>query len=180
MKGLIIYKGKYGATRQYAEWLGAELRLPVMTTGEMTPEILNRYDYIVIGGSVYVGKLQVRDWLKRFTPVLQNKKIFCFIVCATPMNKQDKLREISRNNISPALCSDKHIHFLPGRLVKEHLSMFDRFVLKMGAKMQRDPAEGKAMLQDFDNVKKEHLAPMVKDVFSSVSDGMVLTAEAHA
>ena len=29
MKGLIIFKGKYGATRQYAGWIGDELQLPV-------------------------------------------------------------------------------------------------------------------------------------------------------
>jgi menaquinone-dependent protoporphyrinogen IX oxidase len=168
MKGLIVYKGKYGATLQYAEWLGAELSLPVMTTGEMTSEILNRYDYVVIGGSVYVGKLQVRDWLKRVIPVLKNKKVFCFIVCGTPMHKKEKLREILWNNIPPELCTEKHIHFLPGRMIKERLSMFDRFMLKMGAKMQKDPEEGKAMLQDVDNVKKEHLTPLVNDVFSSV------------
>lgn len=176
MKGLIIYKGKYGATQQYAEWLGAELRLPVMTTGEITPEILKRYDYLVVGGSVYVGKLQVRDWLKQVTPLVRQKKIFCFIVCATPLDKKEKLQEILRNNISPQLCSDNHIHFLPGRLIKERLSMFDRFILKMGAKMQKDPAEGKAMLKDFDNVKKEHLAPFVKDVLIAVADDKVITA----
>ena len=29
MKGIIIYKGKYGATAQYAQWLGEELNFPV-------------------------------------------------------------------------------------------------------------------------------------------------------
>ena len=60
MKGIVVYKGKYGATRQYAEWLGAEFALPVQPAETLTREKLFLFDYIVIGSSVYVGKLLMR------------------------------------------------------------------------------------------------------------------------
>lgn len=170
MKGLIVYKGKYGATKQYADWLGAELSLPVMTTGEMTDEILQQYDYIIVGGSVYIGKWQPRDWLRKSAEVLHNKKLFCFIVCATPASDTAKLQTLAQENIPANLCSEKHIYFFPGRLIKERLSMFDRFMLNMGAKMQKDEMEAKRMLQDFDATSKQHTAPLVRDVLITVSD----------
>lgn len=44
MKGIIIYKGKYGATRQYANWLGSIFGLPVVEAGAETPEQLAEAD----------------------------------------------------------------------------------------------------------------------------------------
>ena len=60
MKGVIVYKGKYGATRQYAEWLGAELKLAVQQAEDLTKEKLSLFDYIIMGSSVYVGKLLMK------------------------------------------------------------------------------------------------------------------------
>jgi hypothetical protein len=39
-------------------------------------------------------------------------------------------------------------------MIMRNLSAWDRFVLKMGARLTKDPAEKKAMLTDFNNVKK--------------------------
>ena len=91
MKGIIVYKGKYGATFQYAQWLGSELQLPVIETEHMTAENIVKYDYVIIGSSVYVGKLLVREWIKRYMPVLQSKKVFIFIVCATGKSAEEML-----------------------------------------------------------------------------------------
>jgi menaquinone-dependent protoporphyrinogen IX oxidase len=76
MKGLIVFKGKYGATAQYAEWLGVALDIPVMEAEEVTAEIINDHDYVVVGSSVYVGKLRLRSWLAQFTPSLASRKTF--------------------------------------------------------------------------------------------------------
>ena len=45
-----------------------------------------------------------------------------------------------------------------------NLSVWDRFMLKMGAKLVKDPLEKKAMLTDFDHVKKEKVIPIMEGV----------------
>ena len=46
MKGIIIYKGKYGATRQYADWLGKELNLQIAHPGNYIKEyIADGFDF---------------------------------------------------------------------------------------------------------------------------------------
>ena len=41
MKGIIIYKSKYGATKQYADWLGELLHIPSVFLDHIThPTIL--------------------------------------------------------------------------------------------------------------------------------------------
>ena len=164
MKAIIAYKGKYGATSQYAHWLGEELQTPVIEAEDLSAEILSLYDEIIIGSSVYVGKLQVREWLKRNATLLESKRVFFFIVCATSPNEKQKVKEIIRNNIPDSLKNEKDIYFLPGRMIKKNLSWIDRFTLKMGAMLQKDPATRKAMLQDFDSVRREHLSPLIRSV----------------
>ena len=57
-----------------------------------------------------------------------------------------------------------NVFFLMGRMTKSRLSVFDKFVLRMGASMVSDPVEKKTMLSDFDEVKKENLHDLIKSV----------------
>jgi menaquinone-dependent protoporphyrinogen IX oxidase len=164
MKGAIIYKGKYGATRQYAEWLGEELNIPVLDLEIVSASMLAKYNYIIAGASVYAGRMQNKNWLIRNSKILQGKKLFLFIVCATPSSEKEKLNGIIKTNIPAALEGLADIFFLAGRLVISKLSWIDRLVLKMGASLEKDPARKKAMLQDFDSVKKENLKMLIHAV----------------
>lgn len=164
MNGVIVYQGKYAATRQYAEWLGAALELPVLTAPNLNEKNLGMYDFVIIGSAVYMGKLLIRDWLKKYAGMLQDKKLFFFIVCATPSTENEKLQGIEKNNIPETIREQAAVYFVPGRMIFKKLSWLDRFMLTMGARLQKDPAEKKAMLQDFDEVKKENITALVNAV----------------
>lgn len=164
MKGAIVYKGKYGATRQYAEWLGEELQVPVLDPDIVSAEMLNKYDYIIAGASVYMGQLQNKSWLKRNSKILQGKKLFLFIVCATPSSEKEKLNGIIKANIPDALIPLADTYFLQGRMIISKLSWTDRLMLKMGARLEKDPATKKDMLRDFDSVKKDNLRSLIHAV----------------
>jgi menaquinone-dependent protoporphyrinogen IX oxidase len=164
MKGAIIYKGKYGATRQYAELLAEQLHIPVLELEIVSPRMLAKYDYIIAGASVYAGKLLNKSWLKRNSKTLAGKKLFLFIVCATPSSEKEKLNGIIKANIPNTLVNLADIFFLGGRLIINKLSWIDRLVLKMGASLEKNPARKKAMLQDFDSVKKENIKALVYTV----------------
>jgi menaquinone-dependent protoporphyrinogen IX oxidase len=157
MKGIIIYKGKYGATQQYAEWLGAELSLPVMTTEDIKETQLSQYDFVLIGSSVYIGKLQVRKWLKKNLTFLRSKKIFLFQVAATPPEEKEKRQAYNHTSIPSAIMKNCAFYFLPGRMIMQKLSWKDRFMLKMGARLAKNPDDRKNMLTDYDDVRKENL-----------------------
>ena len=159
MKSVIIYKGKYGATRQYAEWLGAALHLPLKTPEELQEADIKMHDFIILGSSVYIGKLLIRDWIKLYADVLKNKKILLFVVCGN--NNQKEQEKIIKQNIPDGLLDPDHIFFLPGRLIQSKLSWKDRFMLKAGAMIVKDPEAKKFMLQDRDNVKEENITAIV-------------------
>jgi menaquinone-dependent protoporphyrinogen IX oxidase len=163
MRGAIVYKGKYGATQQYAKWLSEELQLPILRPEDVTTSNLPLYDFIIIGSSVYIGSLLIKKWLKKYANSLQNKKVFLFIVCATPPKETEKLDVIAKNNI-PAMLNHSPVYFLHGRMMLNQLSWMDRFMMKMGARLEKDPLVKKEMLQDFDAVKKENITGLVSAV----------------
>ena len=164
MKGLVIYKGKYGATKQYAMWIGQELQLPVASADRFPVDELPNYDYFILGSSVYIGKLEIKDWLKKNFQVLQNKKIFFFQVAGSPAEQIEKRESYNKASLPPTILKNIQFYYLPGRMIMRNLSGWDRFMLKMGAKLTKDPVEKKTMLTDFDNVKKENTFPIIEAV----------------
>ena len=164
MKGLVIYKGKYGATKQYAIWIGQELQLTVASADRFPLDELTRYDYIILGSSVYIGKLEIKDWMKKNFLVLRNKKLFLFQVAGSPAEQTEKRESYNKASLSSTILEKIQFYYLPGRMIMRNLSGWDRFMLKMGAKLTKDPVEKKTMLTDSDNVKKENTIPLIKAV----------------
>jgi len=164
MNGLVIYKGKYGATKQYAMWIGKELQLTVASADRFPVDELPKYDYIILGSSVYIGKLEIKDWLKKNFQVLQNKKIFFFQVAGSPAEQIEKRESYNKASLSHTILENLQFYYLPGRMLLRNLSGWDRFMLKIGAKLTKDPIEKKTMLTDFDNVKKENIFPIIEAV----------------
>jgi menaquinone-dependent protoporphyrinogen IX oxidase len=164
MKGVIIYKGKYGATQQYATWLGEALALPVVDLSNAGPEIIAQFDYLLLGASVYIGKTEHKDWLEQNEAALKGKKLFYFIVCGTPQSEKQKLEQIIEKNIPPSLLQPSSVWFLGGRITREKLSWKDRMMLKIGARLEKDPKVKMNMLRDFDDVRHENLSTVIKAV----------------
>jgi len=164
MKGIVVYQSKYGATSKYAQWIADELNFPVFETGELDPGQLYKYDLVILGSSVYIGKLLMKKWLKNNLKELWNKKIFLFVVSGTPLNKREKLDSYISASVPAEARNMCDIYFLPGKMVVKELSMFDRFMIKMGARAAKSQAIKKAMLTDYNDVKKEHIAELLNVV----------------
>lgn len=164
MKGIVVFKGKYGATEQYAKWVGNTLRIPVYDEQDVNSVKLASFDYVIAGSSVYVGKLQLKKWITAHQSILASKKLFLFIVCATPPRQQGEMEKMLSNNINKPLLNAAKVFFLRGRMIKSRLSLWDRVVLTLGAAVQKNKADKKRMLTNFDDVKREHLDPLIQAV----------------
>ena len=164
MKGVVIYKGRYGATAQYASWIGNILQVPVYENDELNNARLNEFDYVIAGTSVYVGKLLLANWINSHEKILSSKKLFLFVVCATPPAEVAELNNLIEKNISLGLQKTMKVFFLRGRMIKSKLSVIDRVVLHMGAWLQKDQSEKEKMLTDFDDVRQENLATMLNAI----------------
>ena len=85
MRTIIIYSTKYGSAGNAAEMLKANMDGEVRVVNIMQEEIpsLDDYDNIILGGSIYIGKIQKRlsKFVDKNLPILMKKTIGLFI-CA--------------------------------------------------------------------------------------------------
>lgn len=54
-KIVVVYKSKYGKTKQYAEWIAKDLNAPIFESKNIKPSQLNKYDVVIYGGGLYAG-----------------------------------------------------------------------------------------------------------------------------
>ncbi len=168
MNSLIIYQGKYGATAQYATWLSEALHLPVLNAEDCSLEDLNEGSVLLLGSSVYIGKLQLSRWLYQHQQRLAKNQLVLFVVSGTPLNETAKLFKYVKDSVPPSLFKQFRLFFLPGRLIYEELSWKDRFMLRIGA-LLAGKKEGARMMKGYDDVKKEHLQELISYVNAILS-----------
>jgi menaquinone-dependent protoporphyrinogen IX oxidase len=164
MKGVIVYKSRYGATTQYANWLGEILHFPVYESDELDNIKLNEFDCVIAGTSVYIGNMLLAKWLKSREKILSGKKLFLFVVCGTPPSERTELDTLLNRNISPGLRERMKVFFMKGRMIKSNLSLIDRVGLRLGASLQKDKTEKERMLTDFDDVRQENLKELLNAI----------------
>ena len=56
-KMAVVYKSKYGAAKQYAEWIAMDLAIPIFEISSIKPSQLKEYEMIIYGGGVYAGSI---------------------------------------------------------------------------------------------------------------------------
>lgn len=91
MKVAIVYATKYGCTKKCAEILKSYLHGEVRILSAKADKIrLSQYDTVIIGGSVYMGKIQkeITQFCKRNLKQLLHKKIGLFACCYTPKDTE--------------------------------------------------------------------------------------------
>lgn len=160
MDGIIVYKGRYGATQQYARWLSELSGIHNVIAEKVTDDELEQNNLVVLGSSVYVGKLMLAGWIRRNIKLLVRKKIILFIVCGTTANETEATEEIIRNNVPLEIKHMCEIFFLPGRVIHKNLSLKHRILFKVAGIFEKNPIKRRAFTEDWDKVQKENLNPI--------------------
>jgi len=90
MKTLIVYATKQGTTKMVAEKLKAKLsgEVELVDININRPHNLMEYDNIILGGSIYIGKIQkqMKSFVEDNLSMLMNKKI-CVYICGAEKNE---------------------------------------------------------------------------------------------
>jgi len=160
--GVIIFKTRYGTTLEYAEWIRKELRIPMIDPERLDEQVSSRCDFLVIGTSVYLGKMLIADWLGDNLDRLRKTRVFLFVVC-TYFSDIEKQRAMIKDNIPDALLAVCEVFFLPGRVIADKLSTEDALLLDPGVEGGGDPAFAVA---ECDPVQKGNILPLLKAVWA--------------
>ncbi len=135
MKTLIIYATEHGSTKKCAEILLEKLTGQVdlyNVKDKKSPE-LSQYDNVIIGGSIYMGRIQkeLSEFTAKNLNVLKNKKVGLYICC---MNKNEAENQLNSAFPEELLkCSIVQKSF-GGEFNFKKMNFFERFVIKIVSK----------------------------------------------
>ena len=102
MSGIILYKSKYGAAKQYAEWIAERTGFSCIRTEDADIKKISDYDVIVLGGGIYASGIAGLSFLKKNTGKLKGKKIIVFCCGASPY-EQKAFEAVKQHNLKGEL-----------------------------------------------------------------------------
>jgi menaquinone-dependent protoporphyrinogen oxidase len=137
MNTLIAYASKYGSTEKCAGMISRELnsQADVINLKETKDVDLSKYDRVIIGGSVYIGKIQneAAEFCKKNLDKLKEKQLGLFI-CGM---QEDKVLydELNANFPKELLDAAKAKDCLGGEFLIDKMSFMDKMIVKKVSKV---------------------------------------------
>jgi len=150
MNAIVIYKSKYGSTKQYAEWIADRLCCEVKDAKSVKIGDLEEYDIIVYGGGLYAEVINGVSLITKNIDKLANKKIAVFSTGITPLDCRDYYDKlvIKKNFTKDMLEKIKVFNFL-GKMILKELSLPHRTAIKALKKLmssKENPTEMESLL----------------------------------
>jgi menaquinone-dependent protoporphyrinogen oxidase len=133
MKTIIIYATKQGSSEKAAERIKANLSGDVQLFNLLKDNIppLSDYDTVIIGGSIYAGKIQKKltEYISKNLYELLNKKVGLFI-CAAHIDDEIRQKELV-DSFPPELFKVAVAKEIFGyQIVKERLNFIEKVLVK--------------------------------------------------
>jgi menaquinone-dependent protoporphyrinogen oxidase len=131
MKTLIIYATRYGSAERCAKMLSEKLigDVDLLNLKDRQNIDLSQYEKVIIGGSIYVGKIQkeVNEFCTKHLEELKQKKVGLY-VCGMLKEKAD----IEINDNFPQELLDHAIarEFFGGTFDFKKMNVFTKFIVK--------------------------------------------------
>lgn len=151
----VVYEGKYGTTRQYAQWIAEETGAEMFSADRCKAADVADCDTIIFGGAIHAGGILGINFLKKNISKLSGKKILTFAVGlnVSGQQAQEECREINFvKKLAGLPC-----WFLPGAYDPKQVTGFDKkmmgLVKKMiaGKKAEEQTEDEKKLLDAIEN-----------------------------
>jgi len=131
METLIIYASKYGCTADCAAYLKDKLNgnVTLVDINKADKLGLDKFDRVIIGGSVYIGKVakKLRVFCEGNVDSLTQKAVGIFLCCALV----DEADAVLAANFPVALLKNaKVVGFFGSEARMEKMGFFDRMLIK--------------------------------------------------
>lgn len=150
MKSIVIYKSKYGSTKQYAQWIAEKLHCEAIDAKNIRADMLDEYDAIVYGGGLYAEIINGITLITKNRTKLENKKIAVYTTGLTPLDCRDYYdRYVIEKNFKQGLPENVKVFNYLGKMITEELSFPHRSALKALKKLMQgkeNPTETEQLL----------------------------------
>jgi menaquinone-dependent protoporphyrinogen oxidase len=143
MSTLLVYATKYGSTEKCSKILAEKLTEKVdiinLSAQNNNQEVsLADYDRVIIGGSIYMGKIQkvIDKFCLKNIRSLQEKKVGLYICCMSEGDAADQTlnKVFPKELLTSAVVKD----YFGGEFNFEKMNFMDKFITKKVAKIDTD------------------------------------------
>lgn len=133
MKSIITYATKYGSTEEVAKRIKAELDEGTQLCNILTETVppLDGYDTVILGGSIYMGRVQkqITEYCNSHLQELLKKNVGLFLCAGTP-KEEDQQKELQMNFSETLLQHAAAKGVLGYAFSFEKMKFMDRFITK--------------------------------------------------
>ena len=150
MNAIVVYKTKYGSTKQYAQWIGEALDCKVAEAKDVTAEEIENYDVIIYGGGLYAEVINGVSLITKNIDRLKSKKIAVYTTGITPIDCRDYYDKlVIEKNFKTGVPENVKVFNFTGKMIIDELSLVHRTALKTLKKImtaKKEPTEMEKLL----------------------------------
>lgn len=152
MNAIVIYKSKYGSTKQYAEWIAEALGCRAYDAKTVKVSDLMEYDTIIYGGGLYAEVIAGVTLITKNFDALKDKKLIVYSTGITPLDCRDYYDDlVIKKNFKEHMLPRIRVYNFLGKMILNELSAPHRTALRMLKKLmssKENPTELEKMLID--------------------------------
>lgn len=169
----VVFRSRYGASKDYALMLGKKLAAEVVENEGLTPLLLEPFDSIILIGGVYATKISGLELFSKYLQDFSDKELAVFAVGLNP-DSADNIAALRKHNFRGKL-ERVPLFYGRGSFDEESLSFVDRNIVMLLRKTaEKKKAEKRTELENEmlgirDTVSwvDEHYLDPVIDMFRS-------------
>lgn len=177
-KTAVIYKSKYGSTKQYAEWISNRINADLFEISNITAAKLLEYDTIIYGGGLYASGINGISLITKNFNKINKKNLIIFTVGLASTENKEIFKPIIDKNFTKEMQKSIQIFHFRGGIDYKKLSLVHKPMMAMLKKIvsKKNPDEltedDKSMLEtygkkvDFTDIKT--IEPLVSYVENTV------------
>lgn len=172
MKGIVLYRSKYGATKKYAEWIAEETGYDIKDITKTSKKDIENYDVLILGSGVYAMGISCLSFLRKNPDLIKNKKIYVFCDGASPYS-EEAFEAVKSHNMKDDL-KDIPMYYFRGGWDMDSMSFMDRSLCKMLQKAvaKKNPSDYEIWEQALveagtdkcDWTDKSYIQPLLEDL----------------
>lgn len=132
---VVIYQGKYGATRQYAEWIAEELDCEIYPLDKFRRSTLPDYDNIIFGGALQAGAIKGFDLIQKnhMDFLIRRQKVVAFAV-GISVDDPENRRQIRETNLTRKGLEGMNLYYCKGAFDPSSVKGAEKFIVNLSMK----------------------------------------------
>lgn len=141
MSTVVIYKTKYGATQQYAQWIAEALGADLFNIRKFNKEQFDQYDTVILGGGIYAGNINGLSLISKNFGQLMNKKLIIFTVGILDPSEPENAEKIEKGLLkvlTPEMLEKIKVFSFRGALDCDKVNVLHYSMLKILAQVTDD------------------------------------------